>query len=235
MPQKTAVIPGIGEIIIAKRRGSSNIRLSVSASGRVRVGLPSWLPYAAGIEFAASRRDWISQQLAKHHDHQLEDGGRIGKSYRLKYVRDQAATIPSARVSGRTVNIRAAQPISSLQVQAAAKKAGERALKKEAELLLPVRLKELAARHGFDYQSVKIKRLSSRWGSCSSQKDITLNYFLMQLPWKLIDHVILHELVLTRHMDHSPDFWRSFDEIVPGAKKQRSELRGYRPVINTLL
>jgi predicted metal-dependent hydrolase len=84
------------------------------------------------------------------------------------------------------------------------------------------------------YHSVKVKRLASRWGSCSSNKVITLNFFLMQLPWPLIDYVLIHELIHTRHMNHSPDFWNDFERIHPGAKNTRNILKQYRPVINTV-
>src|SRR5262249_1610025 len=116
----------------------------------------------------------------------------------------------------------------------AAKSAAERALRQEAEKLLPLRLSDLAKKHGFKYQSVKIKKMTSRWGSCSAHRLITLNFYLMQLPWPLIDHVLIHELVHTKHLNHSGAFWMEFESIYPGAKKARKQIHNYRPVINTL-
>src|SRR5213075_157516 len=85
-------------------------------------------------------------------------------------------------------------PLESVDVQAKAQKAAERALKVEAENLLPQRLKILAERHNFSYKDVKIRKLTSRWGSCSNAKNIRLSYYLIQLPWPMIDYVLLHEL-----------------------------------------
>lgn len=235
MVQKTAYIDGIGEITLAKRRGSKTIRLSVTSAGKIRVGLPLWLPYAAGVEFATNRKDWIARQMLNHQDHKLTDGGRIGKSYRLAYEHVEDLIRPSTRIIDNTIRLRAALPLEHESVQAAARRAAEKALKREAAELLPKRLRYFADKYKFEFKSVKIKRLTSRWGSCTSHKEITLNYFLMQLPWALIDHVLLHELVHTEYMNHSPDFWRRFEAVLPEAKNQRTALKNYRPVINSVL
>lgn len=234
MPQKITNIPGIGEVILAKRRGARNIRLSVSAAGKVRVGLPTWLPYSAGVEFAKRRQDWINIHLADHKPHLLVDGGRIGKSYRLKFTHNPHAVRTTTRVVGQTISVSSRHQLEDEAVQQAARTASERAIKKEAERLLPKRLEKLSNQHLLNYSSVKIKRLASRWGSCSTSKVITLNFFLMQLPWPLIDYVLIHELVHTKHMNHSEDFWADFERIHPNAKATRNILKKYRPVINTV-
>src|SRR5690606_36436720 len=97
------------------------------------------------------------------------------------------------------------------RVQKAAQAAAIRALRKEAETLLPQRLRTLAEQTGFTYNSVAVKQPKSRWGSCSHQKHITLNLFLMQLPWRLIDYVLLHELTHTKVMRHGPPFWAELE------------------------
>lgn len=234
MPQKISYIAGIGPVTLAKRKGSKHIRLSISAAGKVRVGLPYWLPYSAGVEFAKRRQDWITRHLADHKTHLLTDGGRVGKSYRLRYNHDPSAQKTTTRVSGQVITVNSPRQLEDEAVQQAAMRASERAIRKEAAKLLPERLRLMAERHSYSYSSVKIKRLASRWGSCSSQKVITLNYFLMQLPWPLIDYVLLHELIHTRHMNHSSAFWSEFESLYPRAKDTRKALRDYRPVINTV-
>ena len=107
-------------------------------------------------------------------------------------------------------------------------------MKQEALKLLPERLASLASKHSFRYKSVRIKKLVSRWGSCSNDRVITLNYFLMQLPWHLIDYVLIHELVHTKHLNHSLDFWLEFDKVYPEAKITRRQLKEYRPIINSV-
>jgi predicted metal-dependent hydrolase len=53
----------------------------------------------------------------------------------------------------------------------------------------------------------------------------------MQLPWDLIDYVLLHELVHTEHLHHGAGFWQRFDQVLPGAKQKRKALRAYKPSV----
>src|SRR5262249_29290642 len=158
MSQKTVWLPEIGELILAKRRGSRNIRISVSAAGRVRVGIPPWLPYSAGISFALSRKNWLLEHKAKSTVPLFSDGDRIGKSFRLRYQHEPRAIRTTARVASSEVVINSNLSLSDTTVQAKARQAGERALKKEAIKLLPTRLDQLAKRNNFNYRSVKIKK-----------------------------------------------------------------------------
>ena len=234
MSQKIVWVSQVGEVVLAKRKGSKTMRLSISAAGRVRVGMPPWVPYSAGISFVKSRSDWVNQHLSTHQTKVLADGERIGKSFRLNYTHSPTAARTTTRLSKQNLNITSPLPLSSQTVQAAATRASQRALKLEAEKLLPDRLALLASKHGFTYKNIRIKKLVSRWGSCSSDKVITLNYFLMQLPWQLIDYVLMHELVHTRHLNHSPAFWSEFESVYPGAKNSRRLIKTYRPVINSV-
>jgi len=53
----------------------------------------------------------------------------------------------------------------------------------------------------------------------------------MNLPFELIDYVIIHELCHTRHMNHSASFWREVAQFDPGYKIHRAELKKYSPHI----
>lgn len=234
MSQKIVWLPEVGEIVLSKRKGTKNLRLSVSAAGKIKVGMPPWVPFSAGITFAKSRADWINHHLPNPSDSHLQNNSRIGKSYRLNYIFDPSANKTSTRLVAQSLRITSHLPLIHPSVQAAVAKAGERALHQEAILLLPPRLKQLAIKNGFEYKSVQIKKMVSRWGSCSNQKVITLNFFLMQLPWQMIDYVLLHELVHTRHLNHSPGFWQDFEKVYPGAKQARRHIKQYRPVINSV-
>jgi len=100
-------------------------------------------------------------------------------------------------------------------------------LLREAHDKLPDRVKELAAYHGFTCSGVKIRRMKTRWGSCTPKNTINLNSWLVMLPEHLSDYVILHELVHTRYRDHSKRFWEALDRITGGSSKMlRKELRG---------
>jgi predicted metal-dependent hydrolase len=231
MAQKTVFVPEIGELILSKRRGATHMRLSINAAGKVRVGLPYWAPYQAGVAFAKSKADWINKNLAGHSDQLLKDGDLIGKSHRIQYLFKPAQKSTALRISSNLITITSRADLSQPSVQKKLLTACEKALKAEAEQLLPMRLKSLATKYDFKYKDVQIRKLTARWGSCSSLKVITLSYYLMQLPWNLIDYVLVHELIHTNHMHHGKDFWDDFKKITPNAKTLQKEIRTYKPLV----
>lgn len=222
----------IGAITVYKRRGTRSIRLSVNHDGKVRVSIPSWLPYKAGLSYAESKRGWLHGQLEKHQVPPHSDGQLIGKAHILEFRAQTGATIRSRTTDDRIVITYPPDAnIFDTEVQAAAERACLRALRQEAEDVLPGRLHQLAETSGFTYHSVTIRHLKSRWGSCDQDRNIKLNLYLMQLPWHLIDYVLLHELMHTRIMEHGPRFWRAMEALLPDIQTLRKEIRAYKTTI----
>lgn len=232
MAVKKLTIPDIGDVSLYKRRGTKSLRLSITSQGEVRVSLPYWLPYAAGAEFAAKKRGWILSRRGAP-PQALRHGGRIGKAHHIMFIPDSVRHSVASRIVGEEIRIHHPTGLAymSPEVQKVAQKASIRALKTQAQKLLPQRLNALANQHDFTYTSVHIKRLTSRWGSCSSEKAISLSYFLIQLPWHLIDYVILHELLHTRIMAHGPTFWGELQQYVPDLKSTKKEIKNHRPIL----
>ena len=221
-------------INIYKRRTNRSLRLSVSSNGDIRVSIPLWASYASGLAFAQSRQAWIIDQIKP--TAVLASGQPIGKAHHLQIYSTTGTTKVRSRVVGTMVVVShpSALAADSPEVQHSAEAASVRALRREAESLLPQRLATLATAHGFSYKSVTIKRLKSRWGSCDQHTNIVLNLFLMQLPWECIDYVLLHELTHTRVLHHGPDFWSAMAQVLPSLPRLRKAMREFRPVLGGL-
>lgn len=234
MAQKNVYLEGIGDVLLQKRKGTRSIRLTVGHDGKLRVSMPPWSPYHVGEAFARSKTAWILKQLVGKAQHVLLPNMRIGKAHRLRFMHEHRTTI-TTRVSKTEITVR--MPVdkkpTDTDVQTAVRAAAVRALKQEAKNLLPGRLQAMATTHGFTYRSVSIKQLKTRWGSCNSQKDIALNCFLMQLPWDLIDYVLLHELLHTRVMAHGAAFWTELGLYVSNLPAKRKTMRAQQPTLIT--
>jgi len=89
------------------------------------------------------------------------------------------------------------------------------------------RTRELAGKYGFDHGSVSVREQTTRWGSCSSNNNISLNAKLAWLPDELVEYVIVHELMHTRIKDHGSSFWKEMDKIFGDAKKVDRGLKGF--------
>lgn len=102
------------------------------------------------------------------------------------------------------------------------------AVGKIARKVLPARLDALAKAHGLRYNRCTVRDIHTRWGSCNSKGNISLSIYLILLPAKLMDYVLLHELCHTLHMNHSQAFWSALDGLcATDSKALRNELKGF--------
>jgi len=91
------------------------------------------------------------------------------------------------------------------------------------------RLVHFSKEYKLPYNRAAFRCQKTKWGSCSSQKNISLNVNIAFLPEHLQDYILLHELCHTRHMNHSSDFWAQLDEYCDGnAKQYAKELKNHR-------
>ena len=97
------------------------------------------------------------------------------------------------------------------------------------EVAVP-RLFYFADKHNLQVNQVRIKEQRTLWGSCSSRNNINLNFLLIMAPLKVIDYVIIHELVHTIHKNHSANFWNAVEVIMPNYKEAKHWLKenGYK-------
>ena len=105
----------------------------------------------------------------------------------------------------------------------------KKAMMKKAREYLPYRLEYFAKRYGYKYNKCRLSHANTRWGSCSSNKTISLNIGLMKVPEVLRDYVILHELAHLNHMDHSKAFWAEVGEHDPKYKMHEKKLKMFSP------
>lgn len=77
----------------------------------------------------------------------------------------------------------------------------------------------------FSFNKIAIKEQKSRWGSCSSLKNLNFNWRLIFAPTEVIDYVIIHELAHTKQMNHSSKFWNVVYECMPEYNTYRSWLK----------
>lgn len=232
MAQKNIDEPSLGRVKLIKRRKSKNLRLSIASNGDVRVSLPIYASYQSALSYALENHDWITKARQKlSNSQQIIQGTLIGKSYTVLFEAGRNVSKPRHKIKENYVLVTYPSKLSIYHplVQKSAHNGAAKALKADAEIILPGRLMRLASKHGYSFKSLNFKKLKSRWGSCSSRGDITLNIFLLQLPWHLIDYVLLHELSHTRVLGHTASFWSELNRVLPNTKDLRKELRGYQP------
>ena len=232
MSFKTFMFDDIGNVSIYKNKKSRSLKLSIKSDGQLRLTMPVWVPYSTGVNFIQKNKKWISEHKLSPQK-ALSDQQKIGKEHRIIFIDSDSKVVRSlVKDNYITIYVPNNMSIDSELVQDTAIKASKKALKKESSTLIPLRVNELAKIYGFSFNNIRVRSLKGRWGSCSQKKDLTFNIFLIQLPQHLIDYVIIHELVHTKHMNHGPAFWDEFGKHLENPKEIKKEMKNYSPIIS---
>ncbi|WP_104655417.1 M48 family metallopeptidase [Ralstonia insidiosa] len=102
-------------------------------------------------------------------------------------------------------------------------------LQTQARRLFGERLDVYAERLGVRHSAYALSSAATRWGSCTADGKIRLNWRLVHFPMSLIDYVVAHELAHLKEMNHSPRFWDTVESIFPEFREAREQLRSHPP------
>lgn len=214
------------------QRQPHRIAIHVEPDGRVLVDAP---PNASLEQVRAAvikRARWISGnvQAARMRRAQVlpreyvsgESLLYLGRQYRLKVLASRDA-MPEAALHGPFVEVRVAARDPRV-----VRKVLEDWYRERARALFGQRLAAVAAPLRWIRQlpPTRIRTMARQWGSCSPAGRITLNPALVKAPRECIDYVLMHELCHLRHHNHSPKFYRSLDQQMPGWHRIKDRLDG---------
>ena len=88
-------------------------------------------------------------------------------------------------------------------------------LENEARRVIPAKVMEWGEKTSLYPDRVRIKDQRSRWGSCSSKRNINLNWRLIMAPDTVMEYVIVHELCHLQVPNHSKTFWALVAHTIP--------------------
>lgn len=236
LDRKTIVLINVGNVILKKSSIARYLGIRIKPFEGVMVTVPKRVSFKEAEEFVRSREEWIIKHLPKI---QKIENSQIVFNEESEYrTKEHKLVIGQSLVENTIISISNGEiiveyplfeDVNSDNIQNEIKKAINLALRIEAKKHLPMRVKELAHLFGFKYNRVTVKNLKSRWGSCSGKNNINLNIHLMKLSDELIDYVVLHELVHTKHKNHSKNFWNALEKVFPNSKKVDKQLKLFSP------
>ena len=195
--------------------------------GQVIIKTPPRLDESEMLRFVRSREDWIfrSLQSSRIKPKRLEkftDGEEftlLGRNCVLKHIYPDKYKKPYFDENFLFVSVNKAVPdIDSIKrdcTQFITELANEQ-IKESCERLIRTT--------GLCPKKITIKKMKSCWGRCSSDRSISLNFYLYEQSKEQIDYVVIHELCHLVHMDHSRDFWTLVERFCPDWKRIRKEL-----------
>ena len=93
------------------------------------------------------------------------------------------------------------------------------------------RLEEINLQIGLPYRKVIIRNQKSLWGSCAPNKTLSFNWRLMMVPPKVMDYVLIHELIHLQVPNHSLGFWKRVVQYDPDYLSHRHWLKVQGPLL----
>lgn len=181
------------------------LRLAADGSA-VRITLPPWARSAEAIAFAHARSDWLTRQLAQLPEPSPPRPGSM-LHYRGQQLRiDWRAEHPRKCVFEER-RVRVGGPRDSLVSRL------QKALEAEALSLFASDRDDYCRKAALAPAPVRISRAKRRWGSCSSQHHLRINWRLVQAPDFVRRSVVAHEVAHLVHFDHSASFHALLEEI----------------------
>ena len=215
----------IAEVIRTNRRKSADIRVE---DGAVSVLVPVNTPAEKIDQLLAAKRRWIKEKITLHRDatpinpKQFVSGeafSYLGRNYRLKVERGPFAPV---KLQGGRLVVTTPQGAESPHI---VRNALIRWYKHQAARKLREKVERYSEIVGVHPRSIGVRSFKSRWGSCTPKGRIELNWMIMMAPNRMVDYVVVHELChLIRH-DHSDDFWREDEKVMPDYQECRDWLR----------
>ena len=211
----------IDQIIRTKRK---SIALIVEPDGRLVVRAPIRISDGDIKHLVKQKERWIRDKQKQVKDKSSQSKPKVymegeeflylGKSYQLKIVADLN---PALVLSRKFYLSRRALP--------KAESVFTEWYREQARAVISERVKLYAARHGFTYRKIRITSARTRWGSCSSMGNLNFTWRLVMAPPEVIDYVVVHELAHLRVNNHSKEFWKQVEGIMPDYRQRLKWLK----------
>lgn len=98
-------------------------------------------------------------------------------------------------------------------------------LREQARIIVTARVRYYAPIIGVTYGQIAIRTQHTRWGSCSSKGNLNFNCLLALVPPEVLDYVVVHELCHRKEMNHSVQFWKEVERVIPYYKSCKKWLK----------
>ena len=203
----------------------------VCAQGTVRVTVPRHGNIRDARAFTEQHSEWISRQLnLRKHSKALDWRSTDGGFEALYRGRMEEGTFDAAK----GIAVFAGYEFHGILTRRELRHTILEFLKDVARLELPRRTRVLAERFNLRVNRITIRSQRARWGSCSSARNLSLNWRLVQCTPQARDYVIIHELMHLRELNHSPRFWRLVERACPNYRQSESWLNDHSSILGPI-
>ncbi len=205
------------------RKPIKSLRIKVSPDWSVTVSAPKRLSDKQISEFIESKKARIEK--AQKHFEQTKNSIVVKENEILLFGDTYVFTYDPALKSRVDIDHEEATISSWIDLMNKVKQTAR--YKSYAKEYLISKAKELSKIHSLPYEKTYIRDQKTKWGTCSSQKNIGLNWKLIKMPQDIIEYVICHELAHLKEMNHSKRFRAVVESLYPNYKSAEKWMKKY--------
>ena len=198
--------------------------LTVDRAGELVVHAPTTISDNELHQWVKQKLLWVHQKLLSKEEHSRgiqrlemvsgENIAYLGQNYRLKMVKDQLVPLT---FDGQWFFLRRRDRLNAV-------KHFQNWYQNVGTTWLNDRIQFWTPKAGVSASKIVVSDLGFRWGSCGKNGVLHFNWRLLQLPVRLVDYVVTHELVHLYENNHNPEFWRILGRVLPDWKERKEEL-----------
>ena len=210
----------IEKIIRSKRK---SFYIEIDDSGEILLRVPIKASIEEVNEFIKRHSKWIEKKLneienrkIKYQPKNFVDGEKflyLGEFYNLNIVKNQKIPLIFKNEFYLSKNY----ILNGYEIF-------KNFYKKMAKEIINERIKFYANKYGFKYNKIKITSANKRWGSCTVRGNLNFSYRLIMAPLKVVDYVVVHELVHLVDKTHKKSFYNKVEKILPDYKERKDWL-----------
>ena len=206
---------------------AKSLQLRIIPWQGIEVVIPRHVSRERARAFVAKHRRWIHDTWNRMREQVVDADLTLPESLELRAIGEHWEVRYRSRAGSRA-RVRARDTTLTVHYdgddEGAAREALRRWLTERARQHFVQHLPAICVVTGFSFDNLQIRGQTSRWGSCSSNGTLSLNYKLLFLEPELVRYLIIHELAHTRYLDHSQRFWRLVQEFEPDCRALDQEL-----------
>ncbi|WP_442580785.1 M48 family metallopeptidase [Mesorhizobium sp. ASY16-5R] len=208
---------------IVENDRARRLTLRIDAGGQgLRITVPPGLARGEVERFLTQHQGWLEQKLAKVPEKpQVRPGIKIP----LRGVPHLIVHEPSTR---GTVEVRQTEDGPELVVFGDRRHLPRRVadfLKREARAEIEALVAKHTASVGRKAKAIRFKDTASRWGSCTSDGNLSFSWRIMMAPRPVINYLVAHEVAHLKEMNHGPKFWKLCEELCPDTERCKAWLK----------
>jgi hypothetical protein len=203
------------------------LELMVDRGGALRVYAPNEVASDELIRWISRKLLWVHGKLAakaqvapQTKSPEFVSGesfSYLGRGFRLKVVKEQ----------GKALNFDGARFLLRRDSRAKGLALFRQWYCRMGTEWLRSRVGMLAPRVGSMPADIRVRDLGFRWASCNGNGIVSFHWKLLQLPVRLVDYIIVHELTHIAHPHHDKDFWACVERAMPNWRERKEQLAEY--------